>query len=364
MNLPGHLPIQVLIKLARLPKSGFVLDVDLSLPSTGVTAFFGHSGSGKTTLLRCIAGLERAQTAKIKIGEEIWQDDTVFLPAHKRSLGYVFQEDGLLPHLNARENLEYALKRAKIAQNKTLNESVLSVLGISSLLGRMPSALSGGERQRVCIARALLAQPKVLLMDEPLASLDHARKQEILPYLEALKLRVQSPVFYVSHSMEEVSRLADYVVVLQEGKVLSQGPVTEVFSSMDLPRRLNEDTGVIIEGRVTEIDTHWKLVQISFSYGQLWVRHPDAHLEQRVRVRILAKDISIALTPAEDSSILNRIEVNVKVIQEDPEDMMALVLLNAGRFQLVARLTRKSVHHLNLSPGMRVWAQIKSVAIV
>lgn len=201
-------------------------------------------------------------------------------------------------------------------------------------------------------------------MDEPLASLDHARKQEILPYLEALKLRVQSPVFYVSHSMEEVSRLADYVVVLQEGKVLSQGPVTEVFSSMDLPRRLNEDTGVIIEGRVTEIDTHWKLVQISFSYGQLWVRHPDAHLEQRVRVRILAKDISIALTPAEDSSILNRIEVNVEVIQEDPEDMMALVLLNAGRFQLVARLTRKSVHHLNLSPGMRVWAQIKSVAIV
>ncbi|MBS3934962.1 MAG: molybdenum ABC transporter ATP-binding protein, partial [Sulfuritalea sp.] len=203
---------------------GFTLAVDLTLPGRGVTALFGHSGSGKTTLLRCIAGLERAQ-GRLTVNGETWQDDASFLPTHRRALGYVFQEASLFSHLTVRGNLDYGMKRCPRRPAAAEFEKTVDLLGIGALLERKPERLSGGERQRVAIARALLTLPRLLLMDEPLASLDPARKNEIIPYLERLHGALEIPVLYVSHATDEVARLADHIVVMADGRALASGPL-------------------------------------------------------------------------------------------------------------------------------------------
>lgn len=342
----------------------FSLNVDLQIPGQGITAIFGASGSGKTTLLRCIAGLEKAQQGSLSINGETWQSQSVFVPTHQRSLGYVFQESSLLPHLSAKANLQYAIKRAANPPSTEVYQRIIAMLGIEPVLNRRPAQLSGGERQRVAIARALLVQPQLLLMDEPLASLDHKRKQEILPYLERLHESLDIPVLYVSHSIEEVTRLADHSVILEQGRVVAQGAVAEVFSRIDLPTQNEIDIGVILQGHIRERDPQWHLARVEFDGGSLWVRDGSDELNKPVRVRVLAKDVSLALENHDDSSILNRLPVVVEETSRDRDEAMSMVRLRCGKAFLFARVTQRSVAHLNLKPGLAMWAQIKSAAFV
>lgn len=348
----------------HLPRTGFNLKVDLQLPGSGVTVFYGHSGSGKTTLLRCIAGLERAPHGEVLFKGSTWQREGFFLPTHKRPIGYVFQEASLFPHLTARQNLEFAMKRATPGVHGFDFQHAVQLLGITRILEQYPGQLSGGERQRVAIARALLVHPQLLLMDEPLASLDQARKQEILPYLEKLKRELDLPILYVSHSPDEVARLADYLVALDEGRVVAAGPLAETLSRLDFPIRLGEEAGTVLEARVAERDEKWQLARIAIGGGDLWFRDNGYPVGQKVRVRILARDISLALEHHDNTSITNHLAAEVMAMETDDHAGLALVKLKVGSDILVARVTRRSAHQLGLKPGKTLWAQIKSVAIV
>ena len=347
-----------------LSRPGFTLDVDLQLPGRGVTAIFGHSGSGKTTFLRCVAGLQRVRQGALVVNGETWQGPGRWLPAHKRPLGYVFQEASLFPHLSARGNLEYAQRRADPQGVSVSFDHTVLLLGIGKLLDRRPDQLSGGERQRVAIARALLIAPRLLLMDEPLASLDMARKQEILPYLERLRTELDIPVLYVSHAADEVARLADHIVALDQGQAVAVGPLEETLARLDFPIRLGEETGVVLTAQVVERDEKWKLARVSFAGGELWVRDSGHPLGDTVRVRVLARDISLALTHHHDSSILNVLAGVVGEIAADEERGLAMVRIHLGESVLVARVTLRSVQHLQLTQDKPVWAQIKSVAVI
>lgn len=346
----------------------FLLDVDLTIPTKGITAIFGQSGSGKTTLLRCIAGLHKAQQGRLIVNNETWQQGALFLPTYKRSVAYVFQEPSLFPHLTAQGNLSYAMKRAREGrkdQNEQLFEQVVTLLGIEPLLQKKPQQLSGGERQRVAIARAILAEPKLLLMDEPLASLDEQRKQEILPYLESLRDNFNIPIIYVSHSIDEVTRLADHVIFLEQGKAVRQGNVQKVFSCLDLPISLGNDTGVVLQGRIINIQDEWQLATIKVDDQELTIANNGFEIGQLIRLRIFAKDISIASKPQRHSSILNSLPATVEEIVDDEyHPAMMLIKLSIGKHQLISRLTRKSVYTLNLKLDDQIWAQIKSVAVV
>ncbi|GAO35464.1 molybdenum ABC transporter ATP-binding protein [Sulfuricella sp. T08] len=350
----------------RVTHPGFTLDVDLQLPGRGVSALFGASGSGKTTCLRAIAGLEHAPGGYLSVNGEIWQDDSLglFVPTHQRPLGYVFQEASLFPHLTIRRNLEYGMRRVPASARKVSLQQAVELLGIAPLLGRMPDKLSGGEKQRVAIARALATSPRILLMDEPLAALDLKRKNEILPYLERLHDELEIPVLYVSHAPDEIARLADHLVVLEQGRAIASGPLSEILARLDLPIRLGEDAGVVLEGEIAELEAEWHLARVAFAGGSLWVRDSGVPLGQHVRVRILARDISIALDTHPDVSILNILPVTVEQLADDTHPALALVRLNAGGVPLVARITRRSAAKLGLSPGLKVWAQIKAVALV
>ncbi len=351
----------------KLDRPGFSLDVDLDLPARGVTALFGHSGSGKTTLLRCIAGLEHVPGGHLSLGGEIWQDGSRFLPTHARPLGYVFQEASLFPHLSARGNLEYGRKRARGGLDAAALDHIVALLGIGPLLERRPHQLSGGERQRVAIARALAVKPKLLLMDEPLAALDLARKQEILPYLERLHEELDIPVLYVSHAPDEVARLADHIVAMRDGRAVAAGPLTETLARLDLPIHLGEDAGVVLDAVVAERDPQWQLARAVFTDNPdaaVWVRDGGHELGHHVRVRILARDVSLAVTRHSGTSIQNILPAVVMETADDTHPALALVRLNVGGAPLVARLTRRSAHDLGLAPGMIVYAQIKAVALI
>lgn len=355
------------LRYAPLAKPSFGLDIDINIPGQGITAIFGESGSGKTSLLRCIAGLEKNVSGSLHVNGECWQNDSMFVPTHKRSLGYVFQEASLFEHLTAIGNLHYAIKRNSQAANPELLEQVISVMGIKKVLSQLPQQLSGGEKQRVAIARALLRQPKLLLMDEPLASLDTARKLEILPYLERLRSSFNIPILYVSHAVDEIVRLADHVVIMRQGKVLTQGGITELFSRADLTLGVSNEVGAILECNVVEIDTKWHLMRVTFDGGELWL--PNKQSEQNKqndvqRIRILASDVSLTLTPHTDSSILNVLSGKIVEIINDEEPAMSLVRLKVGATYLLARLTLKSLQKLDLTLGTRIWIQIKSAAIV
>jgi molybdate transport system ATP-binding protein len=347
---------------------GFALDLDLQLPGKGVTALYGHSGSGKTTCLRCIAGLERASNAYVQINDEVWQDSQTgfFAPVHKRALGYIFQEASLFPHLSVQANLEFGLRRIALKEQRVDMAHATQLLGISHLLERAPNNLSGGERQRVGIARALLTSPRLLLMDEPLAALDSQRKGEIMPYLERLHAELDIPVLYVSHSQDEVARLADHIVLLSEGKVLASGPIGETLARLDLPLARGDDAGVVIEGKVRDYNHPYQLLtlQLPGSTEQLRVAHASMAIGQTLRVKVQARDISLSLSPGEHSSILNSLRVTV--VGETPADNQAhvLVRLDAGGTALLARITRYSRDQLGLCVGQSLWAQIKSVAVL
>jgi len=349
----------------RLDRGEFVLDVDLEMAGQGITAVFGPSGSGKTTLLRLIAGLDRAP-GHLEVNGEVWQDDAArrFVPTHRRALGYVFQEASLFPHLSARRNLEYGMKRVPAGERRVDLQRVLDLLGIGHLLDRMPESLSGGERQRVAIGRALLTSPRVLLMDEPLSALDLARKQEILPYLERLHDELEIPILYVSHAADEVARLADHIVVLDSGRAVAQGPLADTLARLDLPIRLGDDAGVVLDARVGERDDAWHLARVDFAGGTLWVRDTGLPAGHRVRIRILARDVSVALDHHERTSILNLLPGTVAAIADESHPALALVRVDVGGQPIVARVTRRSAATLGLAPGMPVWLQIKAVALI
>jgi molybdate transport system ATP-binding protein len=345
--------------------SGFTLDADLDLPGKGVSAIFGDSGSGKTTLLRCVAGLERADSGFLEVNGALWQDDArgIFLPTHRRALGMVFQESSLFPHLSVRANLEFGWKRVAPAQRQVAFDEAVALLDIGHLLERMPANLSGGERQRAAIVRALLTSPALLLMDEPLASLDSRRKQEILPYLERLHDELAIPVLYVSHSSQEVARLADMLVLLERGKVAAAAPLEQLLPRLDLPFAHSADASVVIPATVAAHDDGYGLSRVEFDGGAFWVGQIARPLGARVRVNVAARDVSIALARPRDSSILNSVAVNVLALDHDQSNS-SLIQLAVGETRLLARVMRKSAVELGLAPGMAVHAQVKGVALL
>ncbi|HYA66838.1 MAG TPA: molybdenum ABC transporter ATP-binding protein [Burkholderiaceae bacterium] len=349
-----------------LAYSGFRLQAALEVPSQGVTALFGPSGCGKSTLLRCVAGLERSASGFLQVNAETWQDDTqqIFLPTHRRLLGFVFQEPSLFAHLDVRRNLLFGYARTPAAQRKISWDRAVDLLDVGSLLHRMPDGLSGGERQRVAIARAVLAAPRLLLMDEPLAALDAQRKREILPFLERLQQELSIPVLYVSHQADEVSRLANHLVLLRDGQVVASGPLTQMLARLDLPTAEDEDAGVVIESRVAGHDERYHLVRLEFPGGHIFVGREAVAIGQPVRLRIQARDVSVALSEHHDSSILNRIPATIVELASASNPANAMIRLEAGGTTLLARITHRSVEQLQLTTGSKVWAQIKAVAVL
>ncbi len=344
----------------ELERSGFLLDASFTAPLNGVTALFGPSGSGKTTLLRCIAGLERAQ-GMLSMGGEMWQDEKTFLPVHRRELGYVFQEASLFPHLSVRDNLEYGYRRIAPSKRRVQPEQAIEWLGLSRLVERRDVAsLSGGERQRIAIGRALLASPRILLMDEPLAALDAESRHEILCRLEHLQFEI--PMLYVTHALDEVARLADHLVLLQQGRVIASGPLGETLSRLDLPTAHLDDAGAVIEAVVAEHDMTYALTRLDFIGGSLWVGKVEQPVASRVRARVLARDVSIALQRPRGTSIANILEVVILEVRDEGPDKVN-VSMKAGGSTLLSRITRRSRDLLGLKPGMTVYAQVKSVAL-
>jgi molybdate transport system ATP-binding protein len=349
----------------NLTYPGFALDVDMQLPARGVTALFGPSGSGKTTLLRCIAGLERAQGGLLRVKDEVWQENEKFLATHQRPLGYVFQEASLFPHLSVRRNLEYGMRRTAPNKRKVVLEQVIPWLGLSHLMDRNDiSGLSGGERQRVAIGRALLTSPSLLLMDEPLSALDNASKQEIFPYLERLHGELDIPVFYVSHALDEVARLADHMVLLEQGRVIASGTLGETLSRLDLPTAHLDDAGAVIEAKVAVHDEAYHLTRLDFPGGSLWVSKVERATGAMVRARVLARDVSVAIAAPHGTSITNILAARIVEIQDDGPDRVSLRLAVGDGQLLLSRITRRSCDLLGLAMDMQVFAQVKSVALI
>jgi molybdate transport system ATP-binding protein len=360
----------------QLERRGFTLDVDLQLPARGISALFGPSGCGKTTILRALAGLEHAR-GRVTVEDAVWQDDErkLFVPTHERPIGYVVQEASLFPHLDVRRNLEYGWRRVAPGQRRIPFDQAVALLGIGHLLSRRATTLSGGERQRVAIARALLTSPRLLLMDEPLAALDAARKAEILPYLERLHGELAMPVVYVTHALDEVMRLADHLVVMNDGRdagsVRAAGPLAELLARTDLPLAGADDAGVVLAARVVEHDAAYGLsrLKIEGDGGGLWVGAVAAAPGAAVRARVLARDVSVVRGAAADTSILNVLPVTLVGLHTDRATALLGLALGHGSAaaaapRLLARITRRSLEALQLQPGETLFAQIKGVSMM
>jgi molybdate transport system ATP-binding protein len=348
--------------------AGFALDVALALPGRGVTGLYGHSGSGKTTCLRCMAGLVKPDSGYLRVNGEVWLDSAagISLPTHKRPLGYVFQEPSLFPHLSVLRNLQFGQKRVAASEHRVQLAQATELLGIDHLLDRMPAGLSGGERQRVGIARALLTSPRLLLMDEPLAALDLKRKREILPYLERLHDELDIPVIYVSHSPEEMARLADHLVVLDAGRVIASGAIADTLSRLDLPAARTDEASVVVEGVAGEFDADYGLLTVHLPSTASTMRLVHGHipLGQRVRLAVKARDVSLTTGDQELGSILNRLPVSVLEVAAAEHPNHVIVRLDADGTLLLARITRYSSDRLALAPGTCLWAQIKAASLL
>lgn len=342
----------------------FALNVALDIPGRGVTALFGASGCGKTSTLRCIAGLERIRGGRLCVDGEIWQDEHRFVPPHQRAVGYVFQEASLFPHLDVRGNLEFGWRRTPPGERRLNPADAIELLGLADLLTRDPALLSGGQRQRVAIARALLAAPRLLLMDEPMTGLDAGSKADILPWLEKLTRQLEMPVIYVSHSAAEVQRFADHLVLMDEGRAIANGPLNELLTRADLPLAHLDEAGAVLQARVVQHDPGFHLTFVETAGVRFAVSLRELALGQQVRIRILARDVSLALQPPQQSSITNVLPVCVLDIGPDRDAAQALVRLDLQGTPLLARITRRSVAMLNLQPGLALYAQVKSVALM
>ena len=343
---------------------GFDLDVAFSVSRPGVTALFGPSGSGKTTVVNAVAGLLRPDGGRIGIDGTTVVDTGagIFTPPRLRAVGYVFQDGRLFPHMSVRSNLEFGERRARGREAHTTFAEVVDLLDLAPLLERRPGRLSGGERQRVALGRALLSRPRLLLLDEPLAALDRERKEEILPLLQRLRDVSSLPMVYVSHSIEEVTRLADDVVVMRDGRVRAHGSIFDVTSRPDLfPRASEEDAGAVIEARVEAHDAGGHLTELSIDGGRLWVPRLRAAEGESVRLRILARDVMLATSRPEGISANNVLEGIITAVHAGDGPGVD-VQVACGTTRILARVTRRSMERLELEAGSPVFAVVKSIA--
>ena len=356
------LTLQIALSLVR---PDFTLEVDLKLPAHGITVLFGPSGSGKTTVLRCVAGLEQA-SGIVALDDDIWQDSRskIFKPTWQREIGYVFQEASLFEHMDVRRNLNFGLRRIHRSGGTRTLDAAVEMLGIGHLLGRSVESLSGGERQRVAIARSLATQPKLLLLDEPLASLDIARRREVLPWLERLHAELKIPVLYVTHSVDELARLADHVVMLEKGSVIASGSLIELMASLDVSAAIGDEAGIVASGEIVARDDADHMTQIRFGAGTVWGRDQGLSIGQSVRLRILARDVSLSLALHEDTTIQNRFQGVIESIESDTHPSQALVGVRCGSTVMLSRVTRRALQQLELQVGSAVWCQVKSVALI
>jgi molybdate transport system ATP-binding protein len=348
------------------PFGEFTLSVAQEIGLDGITAVFGASGSGKTTLLRAIAGLDHGVAGRIRFAGQAWQDDArrVFVPPHKRGVGYVFQDARLFPHLSVAANLRYAARRARRERRPIEYDDVVDALDLSPLLDRQTTALSGGERQRVAIGRTLLSRPQLLLMDEPLAALDIRRRAAILPYIERLPQTFGVPVLYVTHAIAEVAQISQWMLLLSDGRVSATGPVTELMERIDLyPMTGRFEAGVVLAARVTGHDTAYHLTDLDVAGQRMVMPALDLPVGGELRLRIRARDVALATQKPDGISIRNVLAGTVAEVAAEPETAFAEVLVDLGGAHVRARLTRRSVVDLGLAPGRPVFALLKSVAI-
>ena len=345
---------------------GFDLDAAFKVPARGVTALFGPSGCGKTSVLRCMAGLEHLRDGFCSVAGDVWQDGSSFRPAHRRPLGYVFQEASLFPHLSVRGNLLYGAPKKATAAGLHFDD-VVELLGLAPMLGRSPGHLSGGERQRVAIGRALLSEPKILLMDEPLSALDKLTKDEILPFLERLHESLAIPIVYVSHDMSEIERLSDQLVLMDAGKVRAVGPLARLQADPALPLATSQDAAVSLDARVEAFDPGEGMVSLAVAGARFLVPSSGARPGDHQRLRILAGDVSLARARPNLSTIVNVLRARILDATETGEHQVTAILGlgedGAGE-RLLSRVTRRSWRLLELAPGMDVFAQVKAVALV
>ena len=345
-------------------RGAFALDVSFAAPG-GVTALFGRSGAGKTTLVDAIGGLLRPARGRIALGTRVLLDTErgIFVPRHRRRIGTVFQEGRLFPHLSVRQNLNFGRWFAPRSEEGASFDAVVDLLGIAPLLGRRPAGLSGGEKQRVAIGRALLAKPRLLLMDEPLSALDDARKAEILPYVERLRDEAGVPIVYVSHSVAEVARLADTLVVLDAGRVTAAGPAGEILSRLDVaPLAGAREAGAVLDARVAAQDEAFGLTILDTRAGALRVPRIDLAIGAALRVQVPARDVMLSLGAPTGTSALNVLPAVVAEIRA-LDGAGAEIRLDCGGAALLARITRLSLSEMGLAPGSRVFALVKSVAL-
>ncbi len=344
-------------------RDSFSLQVATQIKTEGVTGIYGPSGCGKTTLLKCIAGLEPVSQGEILFNQQPWTKNKRSLPIEKRSIGFVFQEASLFPHLNIQQNLDYGLSRSRKKAQQFKFDDVVSLLGIGELLHRETAFLSGGEKQRVAIARAILSQPQLLLMDEPMASLDQKSKSEILPCLKKLHKALNLPVIYVSHSAEEIARLADELIIMQKGRVKAHDSLVQLLSDISSPLSEQDQCFVVLDCVVSQINKNFHLASLAFDNQQLKIPMSDFKAGQKVRVSIHAKDVSLCLSPPQDSSILNILPVTIVAMQPDNAGQV-LVRLQAGQQFLLARISEYSCQQMSLTDGLNLYAQIKAIALV
>ena len=341
----------------------FRLDANLDLELDGIGVVFGPSGAGKTTLLRAIAGVGPEPRGFVSFDGEVWLDDArrVRVPPHRRGVGYVFQQGRLFPHLSVRSNLLYGWKRTPAAERKLDVDRVFDLLEMRPLLDRRIPMLSGGERQRVAIGRALLASPRLLLMDEPVASVDLALRGEILTFVERLPRELGIPILYVTHSLEEMLRLASLLVLVAGGRVRAQGSVEALSSELDTLLGAELDPGTVFAGTVTDYDATFSLARIRFEGGELRIPSAAAEPGERRRVRIRSRDVSLSLDPPGRVTNLNVLRGTIREIVEVSRSD-ADVVIDVG-VRLRARITRRSVAQLALAPGVEAWALVKAVAL-
>jgi molybdate transport system ATP-binding protein len=347
------------------PDGGFELDVAFAAPGPGVTALFGPSGCGKSTVLAAVAGLLRPREGRVTLDGATLLDTArgTFVPPERRRCAVVFQDSRLFPHLSVETNLRYGLRRAPRGVEGPGLEEVVALLGIGHLLARRPAGLSGGERQRVALGRALLARPRLLLMDEPLAALDATRRGEVLPFLARLRQAARLPILYVTHALEEVDALADRMVLLEEGRVVAEGTVEELSVRTDLPLAARRDAGALLACTVVGHDKARGLTRLAFAGGELAVPLREEPPGTAARVRIRARDVAVATEAIRGLSTQNLLPARILGIGEAPSPHEAFVRLAVGlaAVLLLARVTRDSVARLGLAPGQQVWAVIKAV---
>ena len=366
-----------MLKVSALKKrDGFVLQAEFDAPTPGIVALFGRSGCGKTTLINIIAGLLAADEARIQLDNVVIADTRagISVPVEKRRIGYVFQDARLFPHFSVLGNLRYGLKRsprggrdptggdAPLSHRAIALDEVVSLLGLSALLDRRPHQISGGERQRVSLGRALLSQPQLLLLDEPLASLDIARREEVLPYLQALRDRLSMPMVYVSHQFEEVLQLATHVVLMETGRVVAQGTLSEISVCPELRAIVGPDlVGSVLDGVITRTDPARGMADLQLGESTLQVSLRDVAVGSHARVQLLARDIILATVEPQGLSVRNTLQGTVAEISPD-EAEAALVKVDIGGAIILARITAEAAMALSLRPGSPVWVLVKAVS--